>query len=382
MYLCRIKNKFAMPDWKRIISAFDLKGTVSEPKPLGNGLINDTYIIRTEEPECPDYVLQKVNHNVFKDVDMLQNNIETVTDHIRGRLLKRGDLDLDRKCLRFVKTKEGGKTYVCVDDEYWRISIFIARSKSFEAVSPYLAYVTGRAFGDFHNMLSDIPKGTLGATIPHFHDMEFRLGELNEAIKYNAAGRVEEMQPVIDQLIQRSERMCSVQKLVKADQFPMRITHCDTKVNNMLFDSENGKFLCVIDLDTVMPGVVLSDFGDFIRTAGNNGAEDDRNLGNVGLNMEIFRCFSEGYFDGTKPFLTLQEANYLPFGAELMTYMQTVRFLTDYLNGDTYYKIKYPRHNYDRTMAQLTMFQSLESHEKEMDSTIAYLVRKSKPSFM
>ena len=371
-----------MPDWKKIISEFDLKGTPGEPKPLGNGLINDTYIIRTSEAECPDYVLQKVNHNIFKDVDLLQDNIEKVTDHIRAKLQKRGERDIDRKCLQFVKTKDGKKTYVCVGGEYWRISVFIRNSKSYEAVSPYLAYVTGRSFGDFHSMLSDMPKGSLGATIPHFHDMEFRLEEFNAALKADAAGRVKEMQPVVDQVLERSERMCSVQRLVKSDEFPMRITHCDTKVNNMLFDEQSSKFLCVIDLDTVMPGIVLSDFGDFIRTAGNTGAEDDRNLENVSLNMEIFRCFSEGYFDGTKPFLTLQEANYLPFGAELMTYMQTVRFLTDYLNGDTYYKIAYPRHNFDRTMAQLTLLKSLEAHEKEMDSTISYLVRRSKPSFI
>lgn len=366
----------------QIISEFDIKGTPTEPEPLGNGLINDTYIVNNAKQGCPDYVLQKINSNVFKDVDLLQDNIGKVTEHIRARLSKRGEKDLSRRCLHFVNVKGGGKTYVEADGQYWRMSVFIARSKSYEAVSPYLSYVTGRAFGDFHNLLSDMPKGTLGATIPHFHDMEFRLEALKNSVKADSAGRAAEMRRQIDGIMERGERMCAVQELVKSGEFPIRITHCDTKVNNMLFDSGTGKFLCVIDLDTVMPGVILSDFGDFIRTAGNTGAEDDRNLENVSLNMEVFRCFAEGYFESTRPFLTLQEADYIPFGCELMTYMQAVRFLTDYLDGDTYYKIRYPRHNYDRTMAQLKMLESIESREKEMDSTVSYLVRCGRPSFL
>ncbi|MCI2082025.1 MAG: aminoglycoside phosphotransferase family protein [Bacteroidales bacterium] len=367
---------------KDVVSEFDIKGTPTEPKPIGNGLINDTYIVRTSEPGNPDYVLQKINGNVFRDVDLLQDNIMKVTSHIRMRLSKRGEKDISRKCLRFIPLKGSEKTYCKNGGEYWRMSVYISRSKSYEAVSPYLSYVTGRAFGDFHTMLSDMPKGSLGATIPHFHDMEFRLSELDAAVKGDKAGRVAKMRQQIDGIMGKSERMCTVQRLVRADEFPIRITHCDTKVNNMLFDEDTNKFLCVIDLDTVMPGVVLSDFGDFIRTAGNTGAEDDRNLENVSLNMEIFRCFAEGYFDSTRPFLTLQEANFLPFGCELMTYMQAVRFLTDYLSGDVYYKIKYPQHNFDRTMAQLKMLKSLEDHEKDMASTIGYLVRKSKPSYL
>src|SRR5574344_1832042 len=370
-----------MDNWKQILAQFNTQGTLCEPKALGNGLINDTFIVRTAEPECDDYVLQRINNAIFPDVELLQRNIEIVTDHIREKLRARGEKDIKRKTLQFIKTRDGQscscgcgkaepKTYVCVDGKYWRLSVFIKDSKSYEAVTPEFAYLTGKSFGDFEGMLSDIPAGKVGASIVNFHNLKFRLGELDAAIAANTAGRVDEMKPVIDKVLAAADKMCVAQNEQEAGKLPTRLAHCDTKVNNMLFDAKDDSFLCVIDLDTVMPGVVLSDFGDFIRTAGNNGAEDDRNLDNVGLNMEIFRCFSEGYFDGTKPFLTLQEANYLPFGAELMTYMQTVRFLTDYLNGDTYYKIKYPEHNYDRTMAQYTLLKSIESHESEMNDFI------------
>ncbi|MDD2595803.1 MAG: aminoglycoside phosphotransferase family protein [Bacteroidales bacterium] len=353
-----------MKKWRHILSNFRMEGTPVEISLIGNGLINDTYKVRTVEEDVPDYVLQRINDNIFTDVDLLQHNIDIITDHIRRKLSERGVSDLDRKSLKFIKTGNG-KSYCHCDGEYWRMSEYIARSKSYEEVTPELAYLTGRYFGDFQNMLSDLHEGALGATIPNFHNMEFRIRQLKDAINNGRTDRVRSMQHIINEILDREDNMCLAERMGRAGTLPKRITHCDTKVNNMLFD-ENGDFLCVIDLDTTMPGYVLSDFGDFIRTAGNSGAEDDRNLDAVGLNMDIFRSFAKGYIEGARPFITDIEIKMLPFGAGLLTYMQTVRFLTDYLNGDTYYKIKYPEHNHDRTMAQFTLLKSIETHNNEM----------------
>ena len=216
-------------------------------------------------------------------------------------------------------------------------------------------------------MLSDLPEGTLGETIPNFHNMEFRLQQFHEAVEANAAGRLDEVKDLVDEIEKRAEAMCIQERLYREGKLKKRTNHCDTKVNNMLFDADTDKVLCVIDLDTVMPGFVLSDIGDFIRTAANTGAEDDENLDHVNVNLPIFEAYTRGYMEKAKDFLTPLEIKMLPYGGRLLTYMQTVRFLTDYLNGDTYYKIHSPKHNLIRTKAQFKLLQSLEAHAAEMD---------------
>ena len=263
-------------------------------------------------------------------------------------------------------TKDG-KKYYFDGDSYWRVCLFIPRSKSYEEVTPELSYEAGKAFGDFQTMLSDIPEGTLGETIPDFHIMEFRLRQFHEAVAANPAGRLEEVKDLVEEIEKRAEAMCIQERLYREGQLKKRTNHCDTKVNNMMFDADSDKVLCVIDLDTVMPGFVLSDIGDFIRTGANTGAEDDENLDNVNVNMEIFKAYTRGYMEKAKAFLTPTEIKLLPYGGRLLTYMQTVRFLTDYINGDTYYKIHSPKHNLIRTKAQFKLLQSLEAHAEEMD---------------
>lgn len=197
--------------------------------------------------------------------------------------------------------------------------------------------------------------------------MEFRLRQFHEAVAANPAGRLEEVKDLVEEIEKRAEAMCIQERLYREGQLKKRTNHCDTKVNNMMFDADSDKVLCVIDLDTVMPGFVLSDIGDFIRTGANTGAEDDENLDNVNVNMEIFKAYTRGYMEKAKAFLTPTEIKLLPYGGRLLTYMQTVRFLTDYINGDTYYKIHSPKHNLIRTKAQFKLLQSLEAHEEEMD---------------
>ena len=250
--------------------------------------------------------------------------------------------------------------------------VFIAGSVTHESITGPLAYLTGQAFGEFQSMLADIGEGALGETIPNFHNIEFRLEGFREVAARDPQGRLAGVRWMVDELLARADRMCLAQRLFRAGELPKRVTHCDTKVNNILFD-EQDRPLCVIDLDTTMPGFVLSDFGDFIRTAANTGAEDDPDLDKVDVDMDIFRAFAKGYVESTASFLTPVERENLPYGAQLLTYMQTVRFLADYLDGDNYYKIKHPEHNWQRSKAQFKLLQSIEAQEKAMNDYIAGL---------
>lgn len=337
--------------------------SIEDIQPLGNGLINDTYrIVVNGEPK---YVLQRINNAVFTDVDMLQNNIETVTNHIRQKYVKQGVRDIGRKVLHFLKA-DTGKTYVVEDGKYWRVMDFIADSYTYDAVTPEYAYYAGRSFSDFESLLSDLEE-PVGEIIPDFHNIEFRLKQLDEAIAVDRVGRMKDPEVLnyVAKIQAVADEMCLGERLYREGKLPKRICHCDTKVNNMLFDKE-GNVLCVIDLDTVMPSFVFSDFGDFLRSAANTGAEDDPNLDNIHFNMGIFKAFAKGYLEGTKAFLLSIEKENLPYAATLFPYMQAVRFFADYINGDTYYKIRYPEHNMVRTRAQWKLFEEATAALPEM----------------
>lgn len=335
-------------------------------KPLGKGHINDSYKVTAGEKE---YVLQRINHHIFKNVPELQDNIHRVTSHIRAKLQEQGTVDIDRKVLALVPTHEGILYYKDRTGDYWRMMDFISRSKSYDEITPELAYRAGKAFGDFQRTLADLPGEPLFETIPDFHNMEARLATFREAVKANKAGRLDEVADLVQEIEDRAEEMCKAERLHREGKLPKRINHCDTKVNNILFD-EADQVLCVVDLDTVMPGYVLSDFGDFIRTGANTGAEDDKNLDNVGVDLDIFKAYAKGYLENAASFLTDIEVENLAFGAKLLTYMQTVRFFTDYIDGDTYYKIAYPEHNLVRTKAQFKLLQSLEENFEEMQRVV------------
>ena len=356
-----------MKDLLSIVSHFQMQGTVREIKPLGSGLINDTYKVTTAEAGAQDYVLQRINHAIFQNVEMLQSNIEAVTRHIRKKLEEKREADVERKVLHFIPTAEG-KTYWYDGENYWRIMTFIPRAKTYETVNPEYSYYAGAAFGNFQAMLADIPD-TLGETIPDFHNMEFRLKQLRDAVAADAAGRVQEVRYFLDEIEKRADEMCKAERLFREGKLPKRVCHCDTKVNNMMFD-EDGTVLCVIDLDTVMPSFIFSDYGDFLRSGANTGLEDDKNPDNVNFNMEIFRAFTKGYLESGKSFLLPIEIENLPYAAALFPYMQCIRFLADYINGDTYYKIQYPEHNLVRTKAQFKLLQSVEEHTPEMKKFI------------
>ena len=357
-----------MDQFKSIISHFAISGTVSEIKPLGNGLINDTYKVTTVEADAPDYVLQRINDSIFTDVDLLQNNIEEVTHHIREQLVKEGADDIDRKVLTFVKTDEG-KTYIKDGkNQYWRISVFIPNAITMDAVTSETSYHAGKAFGKFEAQVADITD-RLGETIPDFHNMELRRDQLRQAVKEDRAGRAEGVKDFIADIEKYMDEMCLCQSLFREGKLKKHVCHCDTKVNNMMFDQE-GHVLCVIDLDTVMPSLFVSDYGDFLRTAANTIAEDSPEFDKINFRMDIFEAFTRGYIESASSFLSPLEISLLPHAAELFPYMQAVRFLWDYLNGDHYWKCKYPEHNLVRAQNQWHLFLKAKEHEEEMKEVI------------
>lgn len=362
-----------MDNLNDILNRFAVEADVYAIGPLGNGLINDTYVARDEDG-TPRYVLQRINHQIFTDVDLLQSNIEAVTNHLRRKLHAAGETDLKRKVLNVVPRRDSEKSYFydAEADKYWRVTEFIPDAVTVDEVTPKSSRDAGRAFGRFQAMLVDIPD-ELGETIPDFHNMELRLRQLREAVAADPVGRVKEVTEELEQIEKRAYDMTLAQRLFAEGRLPKRICHCDTKVNNMMFDRD-GSVLCVIDLDTVMPSFVFSDYGDFLRTAANTGAEDDKNLDNVEFNMDIFKAFTQGYLESASAFLLPVEIENLPYAAALFPYMQAVRFLADYINGDTYYKTAYADHNLVRTRAQLKLLRSVEEHMPEMREFISELV--------
>ena len=351
-----------------IISQFDLRNEVQEPQPLKVGFINDSFILKAKNAGEKSYFLQKINHKIFQDVEGLQRNIQLVTDHIRTKLREQGVPDVERRVLQLVPTKTGQLYHKTAEGEYWRVYVLIENASSQEKVTPDSAFLAGQAFGEFQCQLADIDTRQLIETIPNFHNIEFRLHQLDEALAEDKVCRAAKCKDIIKAINARREEMCLAERLHREGKLPKRINHCDTKVNNMMFD-EFGKPLCIVDLDTVMPGYVLSDYGDFMRTAANTGDEDDRDLSRVGVNLEVFEAYTKGYLMKAT-FLTDLERSLLPFGCRLLSYMQAVRFFTDYINGDTYYKIQYPEHNLVRTKAQLRLLEEQERVAPKMEAII------------
>lgn len=355
-----------------IISHFPEAGEVKKISPLTSGLINKTYLVQTFDDSASDYILQCINHQVFTDVDMLQHNIEVVTAHIRKKLEEKQIKDIDRKVLRFLKS-DTGKTYYFDGEKYWRMCVFIPDSRTLDAVTPESSYLVGLKFGEFEAMLTDLPE-PLGETIPDFHNMKFRMQQLREAVEKDAVGRMEKVRCLVYEIERDADEMCCAERLFQEGKLPKRICHCDTKVSNMLFD-DKGEVLCVIDLDTVMPSFVFSDFGDFLRSAANTAPEDEPDLNKIHFKFDIFKHFAKGYIESAKHFLTPLEIELLPYAVTLFPYMQAVRFLADYINGDTYYQINYAEHNYVRALAQYKLYKETKKNVPEMKAYIETLVK-------
>jgi thiamine kinase-like enzyme len=355
---------------QQFLTSFARSEKVAEWKPFGHGHINDTFLIRTIGAYNPDFILQRKNHLVFKNVPGMLNNIRLVTDHIRAKLISAGESEPDRKVMNYLFGTDGKQFVQDESGNYWTLFLFIRDSHGIEEVThTEQAFSSGKAFGKFQLQLSDLDGALLIETIPNFHNGIYRYLQFLDAVSLDIAGRCEEMRQEIDQLMQRADEMLKLQDWLDKGEIPLRITHNDTKINNILYDPDD-QILCIIDLDTVMPGTILFDFGDAIRTLCNSAAEDEPVLSKVGFKSDYFEAFAKGYLSESSQFLAYLEKENLVFSCRYMVWEQTIRFLSDYLNGDTYYKISYPEHNKDRSRSQLRYLEILEENVGLMDKLL------------
>jgi hypothetical protein len=356
-----------------IANRFATRGCIKEVKVHGGGHINDSYHMTNSIVGEPDYLLQRVNHHVFKDVPLLMNNMSIVTDHVQAKIKKDFPDEVERRCLTIIPTTNGQSFFRDPEGNFWRALRFIEDHLVFDSTSdPAIAYEGAKTFGAFTVMLNDLPAKKVGTVIPDFHNMKWRLTQLKASIHKDVAGRLKEVKKEIDYVETRSKMMLTVHNLGDKGAIPLRVTHNDTKISNVLYDT-NKKGLCVIDLDTIQLGYVTSDFGDGIRTLTNTGEEDDTNLDRVTMDVDLFEAFASGFLDSTRDILSDTEKDALLYGGLLFPYMQAVRFLIDYLDGDTYYKVKHPEHNLVRTRAQLKLTQDGESKLDELKMIIKNL---------
>ena len=351
----------------QIAALFAFEGEIESIAPLGEGFINDTYVVTTVG-NSPNYILQRKNHNIFSDVPAMMDNIAAVTAHIKRKVA-----DPMRQTLTITPTRTG-ELYAQVDGNFWAACLFISRSKSYERADTLaLAYQGGVGIGRFQSQLSDFTT-PLHETIKGFHNIRHRFEQWDASMAADAAGRVAELQTEIGWIESRREKMLAFWSLVEDGTIPTRVTHNDTKLSNILFDADTDEVLCAIDLDTVMSSTSLNDFGDAIRSYTNTGAEDDRDLSRVGMDIDIFRAYAEGYLSERKESLTQSEKQWLAFSALYITYEQVLRFLMDYIDGDKYYKTTSADHNLVRTHAQYRLLQSMESQYDAMQQIVSELV--------
>lgn len=354
-----------------IFNVFDTGIQVKSIKPFGEGLINDTLRVINQDPNGSDYLLQRINHEVFKDVVGLMNNMQLVTNHLSEKISNSPIYSKSCRTLKIVPTKAGDSYYITSDGHYWRVVEFLKGYKSYEYVeTPDQAYQGAKAFGQFMCMLDDFPVATLKETIPGFHDIIRRLNTFQEVVSKNSfPDRVKECKEEISYVMEIANQMCIIENLRKSGKIQERVTHNDTKFNNVLL-KEDFSSHCVIDLDTVMPGIVHYDFGDGVRTSAGTCEEDEKDLELVDINLDKFRAFAQGFLETSKDSLRSIELEHLALSAPLLAYIMGVRFLTDYLSGDIYYKIAHEKHNLIRAKCQLRFTKKMIDRLSEMSAII------------
>ncbi|MGB8491997.1 MAG: aminoglycoside phosphotransferase family protein [Bacteroidales bacterium] len=348
-------------------------GTFESAVQVGNGHIHDTFRINTAGSVKDDYIIQRLNNKVFRNIPELQENIELVTGHMIRKLSEIPGSDLKRECLNPVYAGNGKSFIVDEEGNYWRMYIYIRDHRSYEIVdSPAKAFEGGRVIGRFQAMLADLPGKPLHETIPCFHDVEKRLATFEQVVEADSMKRVKTSSGEIDFIRRRADEMKVILRLGREGKIPLRITHNDTKFNNILLDTHD-RALCLIDLDTVMPGYVHYDFGDAIRTGANVAEEDEKDLSKVRMDIGLFEAFAGGYLSEAGDTLNPVEIEWLAFAPRLITYIMGLRFLTDYLDGDNYFKIRHEYHNLQRARSQLRLVESMEEQYPLMKKIIGNL---------
>ncbi|MBQ7209115.1 MAG: aminoglycoside phosphotransferase family protein [Lentisphaeria bacterium] len=352
-------------DLSTIAGLFRMHGLFVAAEPYGTGHINDTSKATFDQSGTPvHYIFQRINHNVFKDPAAVMKNFSRVCAHLGARARARGDA---RGAIDLIAAKTGESFAVDGNGNFWRAYCFIENARTFDVIeSAAQARLAAQAFGRFQCELVDLPGERLIDTIPDFHNTPKRIEALERAASADKAGRLKEVKKEFDFIMARKEECGILLDLNAKGEIPERITHNDTKLNNVLLDSSTGEPVCVIDLDTVMPGLVHYDFGDMVRTSTSPAMEDEKDLSKVFMQFEMFEALLRGYLDSAKGFLTPAEKHYLPFSGKLITLEIGTRFLTDYLEGDVYFKIHRPEHNLDRCRTQLKLVESIESQYDKM----------------
>ena len=358
------------------IAAFPIEtaqnGSLVESSPYGNGHINDTFLLRCKAPDNREkkFILQRMNHNIFKNPPQLMENVVHVTQYLRKTILSQGG-DPDRETLNVLQTRDGADWFQDSSQNYWRVFPFIERSVCLEKVeSAKDFYDSAVAFGNFQKQLADFPVEILHETIPNFHNTASRFADFQKAVSEGDPTRIALAQAEIAFALERKEDTSVLTTLLSEGKLPLRVTHNDTKLNNILFDADTHKALCIIDLDTVMPGLSLYDFGDSIRFGASTGAEDETDLTKVELDLTLFEAFTKGYLEGCAGRLTAKETELLPMGAKLMTYECGIRFLADFLTGDHYFKIHRDHHNLDRARTQFQLVADMEAKWQDMTAIV------------
>jgi hypothetical protein len=360
------------PDYNEIVSHFMFEGEFVKTVPYGFGHINDTYAayFNTVDGLTNRYILQRVNHHIFKEPEKLIQNIKVVTEHLRQKIIAEGG-DPDRGTLNLIPTSSDDFFYKSEKGNFWRGYTFIENAKTYQIPKNRdHVYSAAKAFGNFLRMMDDFPVDQLNETIPHFHNTKKRFQAFQEAVLNDIYNRAQFAHDEIDFVIQRENDSSVFIDNIEQGKLPLRVTHNDTKFNNVLIDDDTGEGVCVIDLDTVMPGLSLYDFGDAIRSLANTAEEDEQDLSKVNFSPVIYDSFSQGFLDSTREYLTPLEIDFLAFSARLMTLENGIRFLEDYLNGDNYFKIQRENHNLDRCRTQFKLVSDMERENDQMKKVI------------
>ena len=355
-----------------VLESFGWGETVTYCERYGSGHINDTFLVIVKDGDAEKkYILQRMNHEIFKDVDGLMNNVSGVTAYLRDIIIKEGG-DPERETLNLVPDVNGNLHHVDSIGSHWRVYLFISEATTYNQVEKIEDfYQSAKAFGHFQNLLAGYPVEKLVETIPAFHDTPKRFETFLQAVKEDVCGRAASVQEEIAFVMDRKEELGAVMDLQRAGKMPYRVTHNDTKLNNIMIDDNTGEAVCVIDLDTIMPGASVFDYGDSIRFGANTAAEDETDLSKVTLSLELFEAYTKGFLEGCAGKLTDIEVQMLPMGAKLMTFECGMRFLTDYLQGDTYFKIHREGHNLDRCRCQFALVKDMEAKWDEMAKIVS-----------
>lgn len=353
-----------MVSMNEVVKNFDFEGEFLSLKEFGSGHINKTYIADFGNNK---YVIQRVNNDVFKHIDELMENVFAVTEYLRDVIRVNGG-DPERETLHYIKTKNGENYLKAPDGGYYRAYVFVKDSIGFDSAdTPELFGRSGAAFGRFQKMLKDFDADSLYETIPNFHNTFWRYeNEFLPAVKSAPKEKLEECKEEIDFVNSQKDDM---KRLTELD-IPLRVTHNDTKLNNVMFDKNTGECVCVIDLDTVMPGLALYDFGDSIRFGASTAAEDETDLSRVKIDLDYFKAYAEGFLSEAGDALTDLEKSQLAFASKLMTLECGMRFLTDYLNGDVYFRTDYDKHNLDRARNQFRLVKDMDKKMSRMEEII------------